>query len=209
MIKAALFDLDGVVFDTEPQYTKFWGEQMRMYHPEQPGLEQRVKGMTLVQVYDLYFAGRPDVQDEITRRLNDFELHMDYIYVKGFEVFIMELRGRSVKTAVVTSSNREKMENVYRCHPEFKSYFDAILTGEDYERSKPDPDPYLKGAARLGVEPKLCAGFEDSVNGLKAVQASGMLNVGLTTTNSKEVVTQWADVVIDDFSKLDISTLDI
>ena len=46
-LKAALFDLDGVVFDTEPQYSVFWGEQCRLYHPEHPGLEQEIKGSTL------------------------------------------------------------------------------------------------------------------------------------------------------------------
>ena len=51
-LKAALFDLDGVVFDTEPQYTVFWGSQCRLYHPEHPGLEQEIKGQTLTQIYD-------------------------------------------------------------------------------------------------------------------------------------------------------------
>jgi beta-phosphoglucomutase-like phosphatase (HAD superfamily) len=46
-LKAALFDLDGVVFDTEPQYTIFWGSQCRLYHPEHPGLEHEIKGQTL------------------------------------------------------------------------------------------------------------------------------------------------------------------
>ena len=49
----ALFDLDGVVFDTEPQYTIFWGSQFKKYYPQEPGLEHKVKGMTLVQIYDM------------------------------------------------------------------------------------------------------------------------------------------------------------
>ena len=57
-LKAALFDLDGVVFNTEPQYTKFWKSQFRMYHPELPGIENQIKGMTLVEIYDKYFANR-------------------------------------------------------------------------------------------------------------------------------------------------------
>jgi beta-phosphoglucomutase-like phosphatase (HAD superfamily) len=56
MIKAALFDLDGVVFDTEPQYSRFWGSQFQLYYPDMPGMEQRIKGMTLVQIYDQYFC---------------------------------------------------------------------------------------------------------------------------------------------------------
>ena len=52
MIKACLFDLDGVVFDTEPLYTLFWREQARKYHPEIPDLEHRIKGQTLGEIYD-------------------------------------------------------------------------------------------------------------------------------------------------------------
>ena len=50
MLKAALFDLDGVVFDTEPQYTIFWGGICKEFHPELPGLEYKIKGQTLVQI---------------------------------------------------------------------------------------------------------------------------------------------------------------
>ena len=53
--KAALFDLDGVVFDTEPQYSVFWGGICRQYHPEHPGLEHEIKGQTLTQIYDRWF----------------------------------------------------------------------------------------------------------------------------------------------------------
>ena len=62
-LKAALFDLDGVVFDTEPQYSVFWGEQCRLYHPEHPGLEQEIKGSTLTQIYDCWFSGVNIVDD--------------------------------------------------------------------------------------------------------------------------------------------------
>lgn len=200
MKKAALFDLDGVVFDTEPQYTEFWGAVFHRYYPDQPGLEQKIKGSTLVQIYDLYFAGRVDDQARITKELNDFERHMQYIYVAGFEAFVHGLRERGVKTAVVTSSNVEKMRNVYRAHPDFPQLFDAVLTSEDFSKSKPDPDGYLKGAARLGAGADECVGFEDSVNGLKALNAAKMFTVGLDTTNPRQVVEQYADFVVDDFT---------
>ena len=117
-MKAALFDLDGVVFDTEPQYTVFWGEQCREFHPEHPGLEHEIKGQTLVQIYDAWFSGPlQDRQALITERLDRFEQQMAYEYVPGFETFVRQLRQRGVRTAVVTSSNRVKMEAVYQAHP--------------------------------------------------------------------------------------------
>jgi HAD superfamily hydrolase (TIGR01509 family) len=200
--QAALFDLDGVVFNTEPQYTVFWGAQCREFHPEHPGLEQEIKGMTLVQIYDAWFSGElADKQALITERLNDYEGQMSYDYVAGFEAYIHSLRSQGVKTAVVTSSNQPKMEAVYRSHPEFKGLFDAILTAEDFDRSKPDPDCYLKAAGRFGIAPEHCVVFEDSFNGLKSGRAAGMYVVGLATTNPTDAIRPLCDEVISDYIK--------
>ena len=200
MTKAALFDLDGVVFDTEPQYTVFWGAQCREFHPEHPGLEHEIKGQTLDQIYDLWFSGElKEKQALITERLNAYETSMDYSYIVGFEAFIADLRKQGVKTAVVTSSNQQKMESVYRKHPEFKSLFDAILTSEDFEHSKPHPDCYLKAAARFGAKPEECVVYEDSFNGLKAGRAAGMHVVGLATTNAAEAIAPLCDEVINNY----------
>lgn len=205
-IKAALFDLDGVVFDTEPQYTVFWGAQCREFHPEHPGLEHEIKGQTLTQIYDKHFTanGLKDKQPLITRRLNDYEAQMSYDYVEGFEDFISQLRQRGIRTAVVTSSNLPKMQSVYRQRPEFQGLFDAILTSEDFERSKPNPDCYLKAAQRFGVSPNECVVFEDSFNGLKAGRAAGMTVVGLATTNAAEDIRPLCDEVVSNFVTLNI-----
>lgn len=199
-LKAALFDLDGVVFDTEPQYTVFWGSQCRLYHPEHPGLEHEIKGQTLVQIYEKHFSGPLAAeQPKITERLNDFERQMHFEYIAGFEEMIADLKRHGVKTAVVTSSNLEKMNVVYQAQPNFKSLFDAILTSEDFEHSKPHPDCYLKAAARFGAKPEECVVYEDSFNGLKAGRAAGMHVVGLATTNAAEAIAPLCDEVINNY----------
>ena len=207
-LKAALFDLDGVVFDTEPQYTVFWGSQCRLYHPERPGLEHEIKGSTLQQIYDKWWSGELEKErDIVTQRLNDFEAHMDYSYIAGFEAFVRDLRQHGVKTAVVTSSNMPKMESVFRARPEFKSLFDAILTSEDFAESKPSPDCYLKGAERFGVSPDECVVLEDSINGLKSGRAAGMYVVGLTTTNAKEHIEALSNIQIKDYQDINYQKL--
>ena len=207
-LKAALFDLDGVVFDTEPQYTVFWGEQCRLYHPEHLGLEQEIKGSTLTQIYDRWFSGPLESQRAVvTERLNQFERQMSYDYIAGFERLIGSLRRHGVLTAVVTSSNQPKMESVYSHQPGFKSLFDAILTSEDFERSKPDPDCYLKAAQRLGAQIGECIVFEDSINGLHAGCAAGMKVVGLTTTNPRERIAALSDLQIADYAGITFETL--
>ena len=209
IFKAALFDLDGVVFDTEPQYTVFWGGICREYHPEHPGLEHEIKGQTLTQIYDRWFAG-PLLAEQasITNRLNDYERQMNYDYISGFEDLISMLHSHQVKTAVVTSSNIPKMESVYRHQPGFMSLFDAILTSEDFERSKPDPDCYLKAAQRLGAESDECIVFEDSFNGLRAGRAAGMAVVGMATTNGVDAIQPFSDLQLKDYEGLTFERLE-
>ena len=208
-LKAALFDLDGVVFDTEPQYTVFWGSQCRLYHPEHPGLEHEIKGSTLTQIYDRWFSGPlASEQAVITERLNDFEAQMQFEYIGGFEQLIADLHAHGVKTAVVTSSNQPKMESVYRAQPGFRQLFDAILTSEDFEYSKPHPDCYLKAAARFGAAPEECIVFEDSFNGLKSGRAAGMKVVGVATTNTAEAIAALSDIQIIDYTSVDYQKLE-
>ena len=152
--KAALFDLDGVIFDTEPQYTRFWGSEFRRYYPDRPGLENAIKGQTLTQIYDKWFSGPLEAERaDLTVRLDAFEAQMDFPYVEGTVAFIRVLREMGIRTAVVTSSNQPKMSNVFRTHPEFTALFDRIVTAEDITRSKPAPDCYLKAAELLGADP--------------------------------------------------------
>ena len=79
---AALFDFDGVIMDTETQYTVFWDEQGRKYLNEQD-FGRRIKGQTLTQIYDKYFSDQPEAQQEITAGLNVFEKSMSYEYISG------------------------------------------------------------------------------------------------------------------------------
>ena len=205
MVKACLFDLDGVVFDTEPLYTFFWRNLDKRLRPNIDNFEHIIKGQTLVQIYDKYFAGEEKKQEEITAFVNEYEQNMSFNYISGFEDFVKDVRSKGIKTAVVTSSNLEKMQNVYNKHPEFKGYFDEILTSEDFEESKPSPDCYLKAAARFGVSPKECIVFEDSFNGLRSGIASGACVIGLATTNSVAEIEPYTKEVISNYDGFTLS----
>lgn len=199
-LKAALFDLDGVVLDTESQYSVFWGSQCRLYHPEHPGLENEIKGQTLQQILEMGWSGPLEKERPVlVERLNAFEAQMQLSYLPGFETFIADLRQHGLRTAVVTSSNQLKMESVYRQHPQFRQLFDAILTSEDFAESKPSPDCYLRAARRFGLPKEACVVFEDSINGLRSGRAAGMMVVGLVTTNPLEKVVPLSDCQINDY----------
>lgn len=196
--KAVLFDFDGVVVDTEAQYSKFWhriGEE----YLGMDDMEGKVKGQTLVYIYDAFFNGRMKEQAEITESLNRFEQEMSYDFIPGVLDFIEDLRRHNVKTAVVTSSNEAKMASVYRVHPEIKTLFDRILTAELFAASKPTPDCFLLGMEVFGTDPADSYVFEDSFNGLKAGIASGATVIGLTTTNSREAIAPLCHHILDDF----------
>lgn len=196
--KAVLFDFDGVVVDTEAQYSKFWhriGEE----YLGMDDMEGKVKGQTLVYIYDAFFNGRMKEQAEITESLNRFEQEMSYDFIPGVLDFIEDLRRHNVKTAVVTSSNDAKMASVYRVHPEIKTLFDRILTAELFAASKPAPDCFLLGMEVFGTDPADSYVFEDSFNGLKAGIASGATVIGLTTTNSREAIAPLCHHILDDF----------
>jgi beta-phosphoglucomutase-like phosphatase (HAD superfamily) len=99
------------------------------------------------------------------------------------------------------------MNFVYQQREEFKGYFDAILTSEDFEYSKPHPDCYEKASKRLGIEVDKCVVFEDSFNGLKSGRAANMCVVGITTTNSREAIEPLADFVIDNYNGFSLELL--
>ncbi len=197
--KAVLFDFDGVVVDTESQYTVFWDRINSKYLPEVDNLAEKLKGNTLVEVFDKYFSSE-ETRMEIRKDLNAFQRAMSYPYVPGVREFVNSLRKADVKTAVATSSDRDKMNAVYDVRPELREMFDVIFTAEDYRESKPSPDCYITAARYFGFTPKECIVIEDSINGLKSAAASGSMVIGLTTTNPKEVVEKYSDIVIPDFS---------
>ena len=194
----ALFDLDGVILDTEGSYTAFWDDYGSRHFSEKDfGL--KIKGQTLVKILGDYFPEENE-RKAITDAINDFERNMSYPFVPGVENYIKSLKSNGIRTAVVTSSNIPKMENVYRCHPGFREIFDMILTSEDFSESKPSPYCYLKAMRLFGAGPEDCVVFEDSLAGLQAARASGAFVTALTTTNPEEVVRNYADLVIRDFN---------
>ena len=194
--KALLFDFDGVVVDSEKYYTIFWNKvgEERLGRKDF-GIE--IKGSTLTAILGNNF----DRNDwpEITRQLLAFENEMPFEYIPGFPEFLKAAKSEGWKTAVVTSSNKPKMELVYAKLPEIRGLFDRIFTSEDFSESKPSPDCYLKAMAYFGTDANHSVVFEDSINGLISGRDSGAVLVGLSTTNTVETVSRYTSIVIPDY----------
>lgn len=199
-LRAVLFDLDGTLINTEPQYSRVWkdiGE--RFLNPPLPTFHLDIKGTTLTQILNRYFPD-PRLQRQIEEELDRFEANdMVFEYFDGAIDFVRSLRQQGIKTAIVTSSNRTKMEVVYRKLPHVRDLFDAILTSEDFAASKPAPDCFLAAARRLATPISQCAVFEDAFTGLEAGMRAGMLTIGLATSNSANDIAPRCHYVAQDW----------
>lgn len=208
MQTAVLFDLDGVLIDTESQYSVFWKNMGDLYCPEIPDFSAQIKGKTLVQIYNQYFADQTETQTVITEKLNQFEKDMPFPLIPGGIEFADNLKKAGYKTGIVTSSNQEKMKCLFRQHPEFSSHFDHIFTAEDALRSKPAPDCYISAARYFGFEPSECYVFEDSLSGLRAGYDSGATVIGLTTTYPSDQIAPLCHHIIKDFTHITVDFLE-
>lgn len=195
-VDAVLFDMDGVLVDTESQYTSFWTDEGRRYFPEDMDFAVRLKGQTLTRIFELYFPNDELSQQAIKGRLESFEQQMSYpLYAGGMEL-VTSLRKRGIKVAVVTSSNRAKMSCLYATHPYFIKQFDRVFTAEDFAHSKPDPDPYLTAARYFGLGPESCVVIEDSLGGVRSGQAAGMPVIGVATTLPAQTLQPYCSLVV-------------
>lgn len=204
-MKAALFDLDGVLADTEGMYFDFWDSVGKKYD-RQPTFGYDIKGTTLTDILTTYFPD-PVHKAEVTKMIHDHEETMIYPLFQGVAEFVEDLKARGYKTAIVTSSDDVKMSYFTRQHPEFVKLFDVIVTGSMITESKPHPQGYLLAAKMVGVDIQDCYVFEDSFQGLEAGMRSGATVIGVATTNPADVIKNKAHKVITGFVGLDVSKL--
>ncbi len=123
----------------------------------------------------------------------------------GLEDFLKKLETQKIPKAIGTSAPRSNVDFVLAAL-RLEKYFTTILDQSNVEHGKPNPEIYLKVAARIGFAPTQCVVFEDSLSGVEAAQRAGAKVVGVTTTHSKEELAH-TDFVIEDFTKLDPQTL--
>ncbi len=193
--RAVLFDLDGVLIDSETAYTRFWDEIDHIYPSGVENYAIAIKGTTLPEIMKVYEDEA--VRDDILRRIDEFQASMVYEIFPGVETFLSDLTANGIPAAIVTSSDDRKMSMLFSQHPGLRDYFGAIIDASQVTRSKPDPQGYLLAAKAIGADSSDCFVFEDSLQGLRAGRAAGATVIGLTTTYPYEKVRPLADAIID------------
>jgi beta-phosphoglucomutase len=209
-MKAVIFDLDGVVVYTDAYHYKAW---KKLADDEgwsfDESLNDQLRGvsrMASLQVI-LDHNGIDLPEDEkvalATRKNEDYKAFLAGIdesaLVDGAIPFIRALRDRGVKTGLGSSSRNATMV-LERLG--ITDLFDAIVTGTDISRSKPDPEIFLKGTDRLGIDPAETVVFEDAASGVDAAQAGGMVAVGFGPSDGLD----HADIRVFSYDEIDIDT---
>ena len=209
MIQTVIFDMDGVIVDTEPVHRYAYFKQFdelnlavteEMY-TSFTGFSTRNTFQKLKEI----FVIEHEVEDLIQRKrsiFNDaFDSKADLELLEGVENLIKDLHQNGMQLILASSASKVTIERVFS---RFKlhDYFTHLVSGEDFPKSKPHPAIFLY-AASLSIAPKEnCIVIEDSTNGIKAAKAAGIFCVGYNSIHSEAQNLSEADVVINHFNEL-------
>lgn len=180
---AVLFDMDGTLVDTEPYWMRAEGELVRRHGGTWTHDDALVLvGSGLWESAKVFQQHGVDLDADtivhtLTARVQE-QLDSDGVpWRPGAKELLLDIREHGVKTALVTMSVRGMAEQVVS-HIPFEA-FDTLVTGDEVDRPKPFPDPYLDAANRLGVSAGECIAIEDSMNGLASAVAAGTVAIGV------------------------------
>jgi beta-phosphoglucomutase len=210
---AAIFDMDGVLVDSNPFHLRKWMDLLREnnipYDPEE--LPQQILGKRNDDAFRLFFG--PQLtwteRQRLSQKLEERFRAAFGPYAKplpGLEALIRQLQGAGIPMAVASSAMRPNVEFVVDALA-FRTFFRVLISGDDVRFPKPHPEIYLKTAEELGVQPAACVAFEDSFPGIGAVKAAGMKCVAIGSTFPIEDLRACADLAVHTFEDLSMEKL--
>lgn len=212
MLKAVLFDMDGVIVDNRDAHLAAFVEFAKRHGIDlDPNVVLPYFGSTNAVIMKAVF-GRELEPDELERYAEEKEEIYREIYypviapAEGLVDLLKALRAAGVKTAVGSSAPRVNVDFVLeRCG--IAEYFDAVASGSEITRSKPDPEVYLLAASKLDVAPQYCVVCEDAFVGVEAARNAGMHVIAVASTFAREMHKDY-DLLIDDFREVTVSDIE-
>jgi beta-phosphoglucomutase len=208
---AFLFDMDGVIIDSNPyhkislrQFCKKYGHDLG-----EEQLREKIYGRTNRDWITNIF-GKQD-EEQLKKYAEEKEALFREIYkndikpVEGLVDFLKKMEDEKIDRAIATSAPRVNVDfTLEKTHT--KRFFETILDESFVNHSKPNPEIYLKTAAALGYRPEDCIVIEDSLSGVQSGKSAGCKVIGITTTHTREELAK-TDIVIENFVGLNPKTL--
>lgn len=211
MVRACLFDLDGVIVDTAKYHYLAWkrlANELGFEFTEEDN--ERLKGVSRMKSLEILLeiggvSFDEETKEAMAARKNAW--YVEYIskmdsseVLPGVIDFLTSLREEGIKISLGSVS---KNAMIILKNTGVDKYFDAVIDGTKITHAKPDPEVFLKGAEELGVNPKDCVVFEDAQAGIEAAINAGMRSVGV---GSPEILRK-ADFVISSFKEMSVDRL--
>jgi len=212
MLQGILFDMDGVLIDSEHIICK---AAVQLFH-EKGVTVQPTDFLPFVGTGEDRYLGGVAEQYNIPLELEKDKKRLYDLYeeeagkgippLNGVLTFITSCRQKGLKMAVATSADRRKMLINLKCIGLSEADFDTTVNGQDVEHKKPSPDIYLLASSKLNLAPANCLVIEDAVNGIEAGKAAGCRCLGLTTSFTAKQL-ELADWITTDLSAVPLEAL--
>lgn len=211
-ISGVLFDMDGLVLDTEKLYSRFWMEACQA-HGFPMDYEQSLKMRALnrtagAEMLRSFFGPGADyasIRQTRIQRMDAFVAQNGVAVKDGIRELLAGLRQRGIATAITSSSPMERICS-YLDGVGLTGFFDKLCSGYEVAHGKPEPDIFCYGAARLGLSPDSCLALEDSYSGLLSARRAGCLPVLIPDLDSPNDTTTPLCYAIADSAR-DVLTL--
>ena len=213
MLQAVIFDMDGVIIDSEPIYeeinrqifSELGIEVDQKKYAQYIGVTNQEMWSDIKREYSLPFPVNKLKEMQLSRSL-EYMREGNKEPIPGIWELLNDLKKRGIYTALASSSSRQLVE-VTLAGLQLDGYFDVLLSGDNVSRGKPEPEIFYNTASLLQVSPHCCIVIEDSNHGVKAAKAAGMICIGFQNPNSiKQDLTE-ADFIVDDLSVIDFNYL--
>ena len=214
MLKAVLFDMDGVIVDTEPLHKKayhlmFADVKINVSESLYEGFTgQATYGICAKLVREFNLSESPQYLVDLKRKhFHDlFENHSDLSLLDGVLELIKEYYSRGLVLVLASSASMPNIDRIFKRF-NLNSYFVAKLSGADLKASKPHPEIFINAAEASGHSREHCMVIEDSTNGIAAAKSANIYCVGYNSVHSKNQDYSQADLVINDFREISFNVI--